>query len=146
MAKKITRIAKLEFLAGTAKPGPELASLGINMPQFCIKFNDQTKDRKGDIVPVVITAYEDKSCDFVLKTTPAAIMLKRAANIEKGSANSKINKVANISIDDLKKIAEYKLPDLSAHDVDAAMKIIAGTAKNMGITIDGFDPKKGIIK
>ncbi|AAT75966.1 50S ribosomal protein L11 [Mesoplasma florum L1] len=139
MAKRITRIAKLEFMAMQAKPGAELASLGINMPEFTKQFNDATKDRAGDVVPVVITAYDDKSFDFILKTTPAAILLKKAAGIEKGASNAKTQTVATISADKVREIAEYKLVDLNANDVEAAMKIIAGTAKNMGIKITGME-------
>ncbi|PPE05858.1 50S ribosomal protein L11 [Williamsoniiplasma lucivorax] len=142
MAKKITRIAKLEFMAMQAKPGAELASLGINMPEFTKQFNDATKDRAGDVVPVIITAYNDKSFDFVLKTTPAAVLLKRAANIQKGAKLSGKEVVATISVDEIKKIAEYKLPDLNANSLEAAMKIIAGTAKNMGIKITGMGDDK----
>ena len=107
------------------------------MPQFCTAFNDATKDRKGDIVPVIITAYEDKSFDFVLKTTPAAILLKKAAGISKASGNPKANKVGKITKSQLKEIAEYKMPDLNANDVEAAMRIIEGTARNMGIVVEG---------
>ncbi len=135
MAKQITRIAKLEFIGGEAKPGPELASLGINMPQFCIKFNEQTNEQRGEVVPVVITAYKDKTFDFEIKTTPAAILLKKAANIEKGSGNAKEEIVGTVTMDQVRKIAEYKMPDLNAHDVDAAMKSIMGTARNMGIKV-----------
>jgi large subunit ribosomal protein L11 len=135
MAKKIAKVCKLEFMGGQAKPGPALASAGINMPQFCSAFNDATKDRKGDLVPVKITAYEDKSFDFVLKTTPAAVKLKQAAGIEKAAANSKTTKAGSITKEQLKEIAEYKMPDLNANDVEAAMKIVAGTARNMGIEI-----------
>ena len=137
MAKKVAKVCKLQFEAGMAKPGPALASAGINMPQFCTKFNDQTKDRKGDIVPVIITAYEDKSFDFVLKTTPAAFLLKKAAKIQKASGTPNTVTAGTITKDQLREIAEYKLPDLNANDVDAAMKIIAGTAKNMGIKVEG---------
>ena len=137
MAKKIKRIAKLEFMAMQAKPGAELASLGINMPEFTKQFNEATKDRAGDVVPVVITAYDDKSFDFVLKTTPTPILLKKAAKIEKGSQNSKKEIVGTITMDDVRKIAEYKMPDLNANDIDAAMRIIMGTAKNMGIKVEG---------
>lgn len=133
--KKVAKVLKLQFNAGGAKPGPALASAGINMPQFCTQFNDQTKDRMGDIVPVIITAYEDKSFDFVLKTTPASVLLKKAAGIKSGSANSKTTKVATISVDQVREIAEYKLKDLNANDVEAAMKIIEGTARNMGIEV-----------
>lgn len=139
---KIKRIAKLQFKASQAKPGPELASLGINMPQFCSAFNEATKARMGEVVPVVITAYDDKSFDFVLKTSPASEKLKQAAKLEKGSVNSKTTKVGKITIDQLKEIAEYKLPDLNANDVEAAMRIVAGTAKNMGIEIEGQLPEK----
>ncbi|MCL8211740.1 50S ribosomal protein L11 [Mesoplasma sp. JKS002658] len=139
MAKKVTRIAKLEFMAMQAKPGAELASLGINMPEFTKQFNDATKERAGDVVPVVITAYDDKSFDFVLKTTPAPVMLKKAAKIQKAAHNPGKETAGTISIEDLRSIAEYKLPDLNANSVEAAMKIIAGTAKNMGIKITGWD-------
>jgi large subunit ribosomal protein L11 len=135
MAKKVAKVCKLNFKAGQAKPGPALASAGINMPQFCTQFNDQTKDRMGDIVPVVITAYEDKSFEFVLKTTPAAFLLKKAAGIEKASGTPNTVKAGKVTKAQVKEIAEYKLPDLNANDVDAAMKIIEGTARNMGIEV-----------
>ena len=137
MAKKVAKVCKLQYEAGGARPGPALASAGINLPQFCTAFNDATKDRKGDIVPVIITAYEDKSFDFVLKTTPAAILLKKAAGISKASGNPKANKVGKITKSQLKEIAEYKMPDLNANDVEAAMRIIEGTARNMGIVVEG---------
>jgi len=133
VAKKITRIAKLEFMAMQAKPGAELASLGINMPVFTKEFNDATKDRAGDVVPVVITAYDDKSFTFVLKTTPAPVLLKKAAKINKASHNPGKEVAGTITVDDLRKIAEYKLVDMNAYTVEQAMKTIAGTAKNMGI-------------
>lgn len=136
--KKVTKVVKLQFPAGGAKPGPALAGVGINMPQFCNAYNDATKDRRGDVVPVVITAYEDKSFDFILKTTPAANMLKKAAGISTASGDQK-QTAGTITVDQLREIAEYKLPDLNANDVDAAMKIIAGTAKNMGIKINGYE-------
>ena len=137
MAKKVVKVCKLQFPAGGAKPGPALASAGINMPQFCTQFNDATKDRKGDIVPVIITAYEDKSFNFVLKTTPAANLLKKAAGISKASGSPKAVKAGKITKAQLKEIAEYKMPDLNANDVESAMKIIEGTARNMGITVEG---------
>lgn len=136
MAKKVVKVCKLQFPAGGAKPGPALASAGINMPQFCTQFNDATKDRKGDIVPVIITAYEDKSFNFVLKTTPAANLLKKAAGISKASGSPKAVKAGKITKAQLKEIAEYKMPDLNANDVEAAMRIIEGTARNMGITVE----------
>ena len=135
MSKKVAKVVKLEILGGQAKPGSALASAGINMPKFCAAFNDQTRDRMGEVVPVVITAYEDKSCDFVCKTTPAADMLKKAAKIKTGSGSPKATKVATISEEELRKIAEYKMPDLNANDVEAAMRIIEGTARQMGIVV-----------
>lgn len=139
MSKKVAKVVKLQFPAGGARPGPALAGVGVNMPQFCSAFNDATKDRPGDVVPVVITAYEDKSFDFVLKTSPASVLLKKAAKIQSGSANSKTSKVATISADEVRKIAEYKMPDLNANDVEGAMRIIEGTARNMGIVVEGMD-------
>lgn len=143
MAKKqITRIAKLELVGGQAKPGPALASVGINMGEFTKQFNDKTKDRMGKVVPVVITAYNDKSFDFVTKTTPTTVMLKEAAKIELGAKNSKTDKVGKISKEAALKIAEYKMPDLNAYDLDAALRLVAGTAKQMGLEIEGVDPIK----
>lgn len=128
MSKKVAKVVKLQIPAGQAKPGPALASAGILMPKFCQEFNDQTRDRAGDIVPVIITAYEDKSFTFVLKTTPTADLLKKATNIKKGSGTP--NK------EEIRKIAEYKMPDLNANDVEAACKIVEGTARNMGIEVE----------
>jgi large subunit ribosomal protein L11 len=136
MAKKIAKVCKLQFPAGGAKPGPALASAGINMPAFCTDFNAQTRDRAGDIVPVIITAYEDKSFTFVIKTTPAAVLLKKAAGISKASGTPKTVKAGKITQAQLREIAEYKMPDLNANDVEGAMRIIAGTARNMGIEIE----------
>ncbi|MDE6708665.1 MAG: 50S ribosomal protein L11 [Oscillospiraceae bacterium] len=137
MAKEIVRVAKLEFNAGQAKPGPELAGLGIVMPEFTKQFNDQTKDRGSEPVPVEITIYKDKSFTFRLFTAPAAYKLIQAAKIQKGSANSKTTIAGTITKDQLREIAEYKLVDLNTDNVEQAMKIIAGTAKNMGIVIEG---------
>lgn len=125
----------MELPGGDAKPGPKLASAGVVMPKFCTDFNAKTADRRGEIVPVIITAYEDKSFDFVIKTSPVAGLLLKAAGIEKGSPNSKTI-VGRISKDALRKIAEYKLPDLNCSDVESAMKVVAGSARNMGIAID----------
>ena len=136
--KKVTKVCKLQFMAGGAKPGPALASAGINMPQFCTAFNDATKERRGDVVPVIITAYEDKSFDFELKTTPASNMLKKAAGISTASGDQK-QIAGTITVDQLKEIAEYKMPDLNANDVESAMRIVAGTARNMGIKVEGFE-------
>ena len=138
MSKRVAKVVKLEIPAGGAKPGSALASAGINMPKFCTEFNDKTRERAGDIVPVIITAYEDKSFSFVLKTTPTAILLKKAAGIKSGSGNAKTTKVATISADKIREIAEYKMPDLNANDVEAAMKIIEGSARNMGIVVEGM--------
>lgn len=135
MSKKVAKVCKLQFPAGGARPGPALASAGINMPQFCTAFNDATKERAGDVVPVIITAYEDKSFDFVIKTTPAAMMIKKAAGIKKASGNQK-EISGKITVDQLREIAEYKMPDLNANDLESAMKIIAGTARNMGVKVE----------
>lgn len=135
MGKRIAKVVKMELPGGDAKPGPKLASAGIVMPKFCTDFNAKTADRRGETVPVIITAYEDKSFDFVIKTAPTAERLLKAAGISKGSSNSK-KIVAHITKDQLREIAEYKLPDLNCEDIEAAMKIVAGTAKNMGIAID----------
>lgn len=139
MSKRVARVVKLQFPAGGAKPGPALAGVGINMPQFCTAFNDASRERGNDIVPVEITVFEDKSFEFVLKTTPAAVMLKKAAGIQSGSGTPNTQVVGTITEDQLREIAEYKLPDLNANDVDAAMKIVAGTARNMGIKIEGYE-------
>ena len=133
--KKIAKVVKMELPGGEAKPGPKLASAGVVMPKFCTDFNAKTADRKGEIVPVIITAYEDKSFDFVIKTSPVAGLLLKAAGVAKGSSNSKTTKVGHISKDQLRQIAEYKMPDLNANDIDAAIRIIEGSARNMGIDI-----------
>ncbi|MBR0295119.1 MAG: 50S ribosomal protein L11 [Bacilli bacterium] len=134
MSKKIAKVVKMELPGGDAKPGPKLASAGVNMAKFCTDFNAKTADRRGQIVPVLITAYEDKSYDFVIKTSPAAGLILKAAGIAKGAANPK-QKVGSITKAQLKEIAEYKLPDLNCEDIEAAMRVIEGTARNMGITI-----------
>ena len=135
MSKKIAKVVKLEIPGGQAKPGPKLASAGIMMPKFCTDFNAKTADRQGQTVPVIITAYEDKSFDYVIKTTPVAELLLKEAGIKKGSSNSKTNIVGSITKAQIRKIAEYKLPDLNCYDVEAAEKIVAGSARNMGIAI-----------
>jgi len=126
----------MELPGGDAKPGPKLASAGIVMPKFCTDFNAKTADRRGEVVPVIITAYEDKSFDYVIKTAPVAGLLRKAAKIEKGTSNAKTTKVGSISRDDLRKIAEYKMVDLNCYDIESAMKIIEGSAKNMGIKVE----------
>lgn len=138
MKKNVQMIKKIQFPAMQAKPGPALASAGINMPDFCNQFNDKTKDRAGEIVPCIITIYEDKSFEFVLKTEPAANLIIKAANVKKGSGNAKTDIVGKITLEQAKEIAEKKMNDLNAHDIEAATKIIAGTARNMGIEIEGM--------
>ena len=135
MSKKIAKVVKLEIPGGQAKPGPKLASAGIMMPKFCTDFNAKTADRQGQTVPVIITAYEDKSFDYVIKTSPVAELLLKEAGIKKVSSNSKTNIVGSITKAQLRKIAEYKMPDLNCYDVEAAEKIVAGSARNMGIAI-----------
>lgn len=136
MSKKVAKVVKMELPGGDAKPGPKLASAGVNMAKFCTDFNAKTADRRGEVVPVVITAFEDKSYEFVIKTSPVAGLLIKAAGISKGSPNSKTTKVGHISRAKVKEIAEYKMPDLNCNDVEAAMKVIEGSARNMGIVID----------
>ena len=136
VSKRVAKVVKLQIPAGQAKPGPALASAGIMMPKFCSDFNAKTADRAGEVVPVIITAYEDKSYDFVLKTTPATFKLKEAAKVNKGSATPNKVKVGKVTKDQIRAIAEYKMPDLNCNDVEAAMKVVAGTARQMGIVID----------
>lgn len=138
--KKITRVAIVHLIGGQAKPGTTLASYGINMAEFTRQFNDQTKDRMGEVVPVQITAFNDKSFSFIIKTTPASVMLKKAAKIEKGGKNQLTDKVGKISKEEALKIARYKMPDLSVYDEEAALRAVAGTAKQMGLEIEGVDP------
>ncbi len=137
--KPVKTVLKLQIEAGKANPappiGPALGQHGVNIQDFCKKFNDATKEMTGDVVPAEITIYEDRSFDFKLKTPPASALLKKAAGIEKGSGDPLKTKVGKVTKDDLRKIAERKMVDLNAYDVEAAMKIIAGTAKNMGIEV-----------
>ena len=139
MAKEVVKKIKLQIPAGKATPAPPVGTVlgpaGINLQEFCTKFNDATRDKMGDIVPVEISLYEDRTFDFVLKTPPAAFLIKKAAKIQKGSTKGANEIVATISIDDLRQIAETKLPDLNAYTVEEAMKIVEGTARNMGIEI-----------
>ena len=140
MAKEVVKKIKLQIPAGKATPAPPVGTVlgpaGINLQEFCTKFNDASKDKMGDIVPVEISIYDDRSFDFVLKTAPAAFLIKKAAKIQSGSKKGSTEVVATISKADLKNIAETKLPDLNAYDVEAAMKIVEGTARNMGIKIE----------
>lgn len=137
---KITRIAKIELIGGQAKPGPGLASVGINMAEFTKQFNESTKDQNGEIIPCIITAYKDKSFKYILKTTPTTVLLKKAANLKSGAKNAKLENLATISKEKALEIARYKLRDLNANDEEAALRLIAGTAKQMGIKIEGVDP------
>ncbi|MHB8904270.1 MAG: 50S ribosomal protein L11 [Patescibacteria group bacterium] len=139
MAKKIKTKIKLQIAGGQANPappvGPALGQHGLNIADFCKQFNDKTKDRMGEITPVEITVYEDRSFDFILKTAPAAVLIMKAANIKKGSGKPLTEKVGSISDAQLTEIAEKKMPDLNANDLEAAKKIIAGTARQMGVQI-----------
>lgn len=139
MPKKIKAIVKLQIPAAKATPappvGPALAQHGLNIAEFCQKFNEDTKNQEGFTIPVEITVYEDRTYDFKLKSPPASELLKKAAGIEKGSGEPNRTKVAKISKSQLKEIAEKKMADLNANDIEQAMKIIEGTAKNMGIEI-----------
>lgn len=135
MSKKIAKVVKMELPGGEAKPGPKLASAGVNMAKFCTDFNAKTADRKGEIVPVLITAFEDKSYDFVIKTSPVAGLILKAAGLAKGSATGRKTVIGSITREQLRSIAEYKLPDLNSNDIDAAMKVVEGSALNMGIVV-----------
>lgn len=138
MAKAITKRIKLQIPAGKATPAPPVGTVlgpaGINLQEFCTKFNDATRDKMGDVLPVEISIYEDRTFDFVLKTPPAAFLLKKVAKVKSGAAKGET--VATISKAQIREIAETKLPDLNAYDVEAAMKIVEGTARNMGIKIE----------
>lgn len=140
MAKKIMQVVKLQLPAGKATPGPPVGSTlgpyGINIPGFTKEFNDKTKNQIGLIIPVVMTIYADRSFSFILKTPPAAVLIKKACNIEKASDNSKINKVATITKDQVKEIAEMKMPDLNAANLESAMRMVEGTARSMGVKVE----------
>ena len=143
MAKEVVKKIKLQIEAGKATPAPPVGTVlgpaGINLGEFCTKFNEATRDKMGDVIPCEITIYDDRSFDFVLKTAPAAFLLKKVAKVNKGSKKGANEIVATITQKDLRDIAETKLPDLNAYDVDAAMNIIAGTARNMGIAVKGLN-------
>jgi large subunit ribosomal protein L11 len=140
VAKEIKTQVKLQIPAGKANPappvGPALGQAGVNIQEFCTKFNDKTREQMGAIIPVVITVYDDRSFTFVTKTPPASDLLKKAAGIKKGAGNPLKEKVGSVTRDQLREIAETKMPDLNANDVEAAMNIIAGSARNMGIVIE----------
>jgi large subunit ribosomal protein L11 len=139
--KKIVGFIKLQISAGQASPappiGPALGQKGVNIMEFCKQFNAKTQDKQGLIIPVVITVFSDKSFTFITKTPPASVLLAKAAKVEKGSGEPNRNKVGTVTASQVREIAEMKMPDLNANDLDAAMKMIAGTARSMGITVEG---------
>ena len=146
MAKEVVKKIKLQIAAGKATPAPPVGTVlgpaGINLGEFCTKYNEATRDKMGDVLPVEIYIYDDRSFDFVIKTPPAAFLVKKYAKIDKGSSKGANNVVATLTKDQLKEIAEIKLPDLNAYDVEAAMNIVEGTARNMGVAIKGLNDKE----
>ena len=143
MAKKVTKVVKIQIPAGKATPAPPVGTifgpLGINLQEFCTKYNDATRDKMGDIIPCEVTVYEDRTFDFVLKTPPAASLLIKVAGLSKGGVKGANEIVATITKDQLKQVAEIKLPDLNTNDLNQAMKIVAGTARKMGIAVKGLN-------
>ena len=146
MAKEVVKKIKIQIAAGKATPAPPVGTVlgpaGINLGEFCTKYNEATRDKMGDVLPVEISIYDDRSFDFVIKTPPAAFLVKKYAKIDKGSSKGANNVVATLTKDQLKEIAEIKLPDLNAYDVEAAMNIVEGTARNMGVAIKGLNDKE----
>ena len=144
MAKQIETYVKLQVKGGQANPappiGPALGAKGLNIMEFCKRFNAQTQDKQGQVLPVVISVYSDKSFVFVIKTPPAAVLLMEAAKLKKGSPEPNRKKVGKVTWDDCKSIAETKMPDLNAFTVESAMKMIAGTARSMGLVVEGTPP------
>lgn len=142
MAKKVVKLIKLQIPAGKANPappiGPALGQHGLNIPEFCSQFNAKTKDKGDTIIPVEISVYENRSFTFILKTPPAAVLICQALGIPKGSGVPNREKVGTLTQNQLRKIAEEKMPDLNAYTVEAAMKMIAGTARNMGVKVEGI--------
>ena len=143
MAKNVVKKIKINIEAGKATPAPPVGTVlgpaGINLQEFCTKYNEATREKMGDIIPVEISIYEDRTFDFVLKTPPTASLILKAAGLEKGGQKGANHIVATISKDDVKKIAEVKMPDLNAYDIEAAINIVAGTARNMGIAVKGLN-------
>ena len=143
MAKEVVKKIKLQLEAGKATPAPPVGTVlgpaGVNLQDFCSKFNEATRDKMGDVVPCEISIYDDRSFDFVIKTPPAPFLIKKFAKVQKGSTKGANEIVATLTKDDIRTIAETKLPDLNAYDVEAAMKIIEGTARNMGIAVKGVN-------
>ena len=144
MAKEITGYLKLQVKGGQANPsppvGPALGAKGLNIMEFCKQFNGRTQDKMGQVLPVLITIYSDKSFDFVIKTPPAPVMLLEASKVKKGSAESNRIKVGSVTWDQVKEIAEVKMPDLNAFTIESAMKMVAGTARSMGLKVTGTAP------
>ncbi|WP_236975267.1 50S ribosomal protein L11 [Membranihabitans maritimus] len=144
MAKEIETFVKLQVRGGQANPappvGPALGAKGVNIMEFCKRFNAETQDKQGQVLPVVITVFKDKSFTFIIKTPPASVQLAEAAKIKKGSEESNRKKVGSVTWDQVKAIAENKMPDLNAFTVESAMKMVAGTARSMGITVKGTPP------
>ncbi len=144
MAKEIQTYVKLQVKGGQANPappiGPALGSKGINIMEFCKQFNARTQDKIGKVLPVLITVYKDKSFDFIIKTPPASILLMEASKKQKGSAEPNRNKVGSVSWDEIRKIAQEKMPDLNCFTEESAMKMVAGTARSMGLTVTGQTP------
>jgi large subunit ribosomal protein L11 len=143
MAKKVLTMIKLQIPAGAANPappvGPALGQHGVNIMEFCKAFNAQTQQDAGTIIPVEVTVYEDRSFEFITKTPPAAVLIKEAAGIDKGSGEPNREKVGRITANQVRQIAERKMPDLNANDMDAASKIVAGTARSMGVEVEGME-------
>ena len=146
MAKKVTKVVKIQIPAGKATPAPPVGTifgpLGINLQEFCTRYNDATRDKMGDIIPCEVSIYEDRSFDFVLKTPPAASLLLKVAGINKGGVKGANDIVATITKDQLRSVAETKMPDLNTTSIDKAMKIVAGTARNMGIAVEGLNDEE----
>ena len=144
MAKEVDKVVKLQVRGGAANPsppvGPALGAAGVNIMEFCKQFNARTQDKQGKVLPVAITVFKDKSFDFVIKTPPAAVQILEAAKIKKGSGEPHVKKVAKITWDQVRAIAEDKMPDLNAFTVESAMKMVAGTARSMGVNIKGQAP------
>ncbi len=144
MAKEVDKVVKLQVRGGAANPsppvGPALGAAGVNIMEFCKQFNGRTQDKQGKVLPVAITVYKDKSFDFVIKTPPAAVQILEAAKVKKGSGEPHVKKVASITWDQVKAIAEDKMPDLNAFTVESAMKMVAGTARSMGVKVKGSAP------
>jgi large subunit ribosomal protein L11 len=146
MAKEINKVLKLQIRGGAANPsppvGPALGAAGVNIMEFCKQFNARTQEKQGKILPVEISVYVDKSFDFIIKTSPAAVQLLEAAKVKKGSSEPNRDKVASVSWEQIKKIAEDKMVDLNAFKIESAMKMIAGTARSMGLNVTGNFPNK----